>query len=270
MSLVGATRSEITKQFSTALWWILAIVLFLYVALMSGGLAFAVEGIAHGLIPGEELPLPADQLPLTLYSFAASLGYVFALLIGTIMVTSEFRHKTLTITFLATPRRGSALLAKVTAGALMGLLYAVIAIIAVLPAAAVVAGFGDDPLLGSGDAWAMFGRILLALVLWTIMGIGIGALIRNQIAAIVAILVFTQLIEPILRLVASLVEGAGEAANYLPGAASDILVGASFSDTTTAVAANGPEWWVGAIVLAAYSAFFLLLGWLTSWRRDVA
>ena len=38
-SLANSTRSELTKQFTTSMWWILGLVLFLYIGLTAGGLA---------------------------------------------------------------------------------------------------------------------------------------------------------------------------------------------------------------------------------------
>src|SRR5690349_14471715 len=107
MSLAAATRSESTKQFTTSIWWLLAIVLAAYVAFTATAVGFVFSLAANGDLPGGNAPrLPAESLPQVLYSTATSVGYVFPLLIGTLMVTTEFRHKTLTPTFLATPRRG--------------------------------------------------------------------------------------------------------------------------------------------------------------------
>ena len=50
MSLPLATRSELTKQFTTSIWWILAVVLVVYVGATAGGLAFALGGAATGAI----------------------------------------------------------------------------------------------------------------------------------------------------------------------------------------------------------------------------
>lgn len=271
MNLTGAIRSEVTKQFSTMMWWILALVLVFYIGSTAGGLGFVIAGTTEGLIPGESgMVFPGSPAAL-LYSFASSLGYVFALLIGTLMVTGEYRHQTLTPTFLATPRRGVALLAKLVVGAGLGLLYGVLALLsAVVPGAGALALFGMDTELGSSDTWAMFGRILLALVLWTLMGIGVGALVRNQVAAVVGVLAFTQFLEPIIRLAVSFIEGAGAASNILPGAASDALVGASFYSLAGGAASEPLAWWAGGLILAGYTALFLLLGWLLSWRRDIS
>src|SRR6187431_2899706 len=142
MSLANATRSEATKQFSTSMWWILAIVLVAYVAFTAAILGFVFSAASSGSLPGNAPQIPADGLPAILYSTATAIGYVFPLLIGTLMVTSEFRHKTLTPTFLATPRRGSVLWAKLVVGVLLGVLYGVIGVLAsVAPSAAFLAGY---------------------------------------------------------------------------------------------------------------------------------
>ncbi len=272
MNLVNATRSEVTKQFSTAIWWVLALVLVVYVASTAGGLGFLLIGVAEGLIPGEAMntPIPPDVAEL-LYSFASSLGYVFALLVGTLMVTNEFRHETLTPTFLATPRRGVSLTAKLLVGVIVGALYGVIALIsAVGPAAGILAGFGHPTGLDELGTWALFGRIVLSLMIWTVIGVGVGALVRNQVAAVVGVIAFTMFIEPIVRMAAGFVQGADRIAAYLPGAASDALVGASFYSLATPPGGFTLEWWVGGIVLTAYGLVFVVLGYLFSWRRDVS
>ena len=94
---------------------------------------------------------------------------------------------------------------------------------------------------------------------------------RNQVVAIVVVLVFTQFLEPIGRFVAAFVEGLSDFTAYLPGAASDALVGAS---VFTAGMGGGTEvttleWWAGGLVLLGYALVFLVIGNFTSWRRDV-
>lgn len=270
MSLAHASRSEVTKQFSTSMWWILAIVLVVYVGFTASVLGFVFAASAAGNLPGDGPALPAEGLAATVYSSATAVGYVFPLLIGTLMVTTEFRHKTLTPTFLATPRRGAVLSAKVVVGALMGVLFGVIGVIAsVGPAAGLLAANGIETELGSSDTWALIGRMIIAFVLWVIIGIGVGALVRNQVGAIVGVLVFTQFLEPVGRAAASFVEGLSDVTRFLPGAASDALVGASVF-SMGAPTDGALEWWAGGLVLLGYAVVLLVLGHLTSWRRDVS
>lgn len=271
MSLTAATRSETTKQFSTAMWWVLALVLAVYVGFTAAVLGFVFAAAATGALPSEGPPLPEEGLASTLYSTATSVGYVFPLLIGTLMVTTEFRHKTLTPTFLATPRRGLVLWAKMLVGVLLGVLYGVVGVAAsVGPAAGFLSGYGVETELTTVDTWAQFGRMLLAYVLWVLIGIGVGALVRNQVGAIVGVLVFTQFLEPVGRAAASFVDGLSDFTQYLPGAASDALVGSSVFSMGTGAASGGLEWWAGGAVLLGYAVVLVVLGHLLSWRRDVS
>ncbi|GAA1956661.1 ABC transporter permease [Microbacterium deminutum] len=274
MSLTAATRSETTKQFTTSIWWVLAIVLAAYVAFTAAVLGFVFTASASGALPGANSPqLPTAGLAPVLYSVATAVGYVFPLLIGTLMVTAEFRHKTLTPTFLATPRRGLVLWAKLFVGVVFGVLFGVVGVIfAVAPSAGFLAGYGIDTELGSSDSWALFGRMILAFVLWVLIGIGVGALVRNQVGAIVGVLVFTQFIEPVGRAVAAFVDQLSGVIRFLPGAASDALVGSSVFNAVpaTASAAEPLQWWAGGLVLLGYAVLFVVLGHLVSWRRDVS
>ncbi len=272
MSLTASSRSEITKQFSTSMWWILAIILVAYVGFTAAVLGFVFAASAAGSLPGANAPqLPAEGLPAILYSSATAVGYVFPLLIGTLMVTSEFRHKTLTPTFLATPKRGVVLSAKVLVGVGLGVLFGIIGIAAsVIPSAAILAVNGLSTELASSDTWALLGRMIVAFVLWVIIGIGVGALVRNQVGAIVGVLVFTQFLEPVGRAAAAFVDGLSDLTRFLPGAASDTLVGASLFSAATATSGESQQWWVGGLVLLGYGVLLVLLGHLTSWRRDVS
>ena len=274
MSLTATTRSESVKQFTTSIWWVLAIVLAAYVAFTAAVLGFVFSLSATGSLPGENAPqLPAESLPPVLYSTATAVGYVFPLLVGTLMVTTEFRHKTLTPTFLATPRRGRVLVAKLLIGILLGAILGVIGVAAAVgTSAGILAGFGVDTQLTSADTWALFGRMILAFVLWVLIGIGVGALVRNQVGAIVGVLVFTQFLEPVGRAVAAFVDQLAGVIRFLPGAASDALVGSSIFNAvpSTASSAEPLEWWVGGLVLLGYAVVFVVIGHLVSWRRDVS
>lgn len=267
MNLIASLRSEITKLTSTRLWWVLAIIMVGYVALCAGGLAAILSGV--GTRAGGPV-LPDAQLPPLIYSFATSVGYVFPVLLGALAVTSEFRFQSLTPTFLATPRRGTVLAGKMTALVLAGAVFGVLALLASMGAgAAVLSAFGIDPLLGSPETWAFVGRSILAMALWAGIGVGLGALVPSQIAAIVIVLAFTQFLEPLLRFGASITDWSASIGKFLPGAASDALVGSSIF---TLMSASGSqlEWWQGALVLAAIAAVATAIGYFTSWRRDVS
>jgi hypothetical protein len=257
------------------MWWVLALVLFAYVGVSAVGIALVFGFQLQGQEPGEAInpaqPVPpAEMLPPLVYSFASSIGYVFPLLIGALAVTNEFRHQTVTPTFLATPRRGGVLGGKLAVAAVFGALYGIVGVLsAVGLGALVLSGFGIDPLLGESDTWAIIGRMLIAMALWGAMGVAVGVLIPSQVGSIVVILAFTQFLEPIIRVAAGLVEPLANVAQFLPGAASDALVGASFYALAGPVAGASLEPWQGGLVLAGYAVVLATIGYAVSWRRDV-
>jgi hypothetical protein len=267
---LAGVNAEFTKFFTTRMWWVLAIVLFAYIALLSGGLGALFGAISTGAIHarGGNIPHFGTLAPL-IYSFATSVGYVFPVLLGALATTGEFRHQTLTPTFLADPRRGEVLSAKTVTSLVMGAGYGVVALAASVAAGALalsIAGIGTH--LGDSATWALFGRAVLAMAFWAVIGVGLGVLVPNQAAVIVIILAFTQFVEPLLRLAGTLSDVTGSVAKFLPGAASDSLVGSSFFTVSTP-GVSILDWWQGGLVLLGYAVLLTVIGWATTWRRDI-
>lgn len=261
-----AVAAELRKVFSTRLWWVLALILFGYVGVAAAGIGFVLS------IAGEEgAPFPSGFLAPLVYSMTTATGYVFPIIFGAMSVTGEVRHRTLGTVFLATPHRGVVLAAKAVSGTLIGALLGVVGLVASVGlGSAVLAATGQETLLGEGDTWLLVGRIALAMALWGLVGVGVGVMIPSQIGSIVAVLAFTQFVEPLLRLAAGFADWTGEIGRFLPGAAGDALVGASFFTIMDAGTGAAPlEWWQGGLVLAAYAAVFSLVGAATTWRRDI-
>ena len=119
MSIGSATRSEFTKYFTTSTWWVLTLITAVSLMLLAGGFAAAIGLAQSGAL--DEVPdaaLLGAASPSLVYGLAVNIGYIFPILLGVLLVTGEFRHGTLIPTFLATPRRGTVLLAKLTVGSL--------------------------------------------------------------------------------------------------------------------------------------------------------
>lgn len=275
-TFIRSVQAEFAKLLTTRMWWIIALVLFGYIGLLAGGLAALFAGIQSGAISpsasGGGGAASIGSIPPLIYSFASSVGYVFPVLLGALATTGEFRHQTLTPTFLATPRRAGVLGAKTVTLLVAGAFYGIVALLASVGIGAVVIGaFGVDTLLGDSSTWTLVGRTILAMALWAAVGVGLGALVPSQVASIVIVLAFTQFIEPLLRLAATFIDWTAEIAKFLPGAASDALVGASvFTRTNPMAAASASlEWWQGGLVLLAYAALATIGGYFVSWKRDV-
>ncbi|WP_353828721.1 ABC transporter permease [Agromyces sp. SYSU T0242] len=268
--------AEFQKVFTTRMWWLLALVLVAYVAMLAGGLGaffgWTLENPEQAASAGGTTTLPpgADLAPL-LYSFASSIGYVFPVLLGALAVTTEFRHRTLTGAFLVQPHRTAVLSAKFVSQLVIGALFGVIAFAtSVASGAAALAAWDLDTALDASDTWALVGRGILAMALWGAIGVGLGAIVPNQVAAIVIVIAFTQFVEPVLRLVASLNDVTASLGRFLPGAASDALVGASFYGVVSIGATDALDWWQGGLVLLAIAVVTAIVGGATTWRRDVS
>ncbi|MDR3201666.1 MAG: hypothetical protein LBT54_00770 [Bifidobacteriaceae bacterium] len=264
----AALASEWRKTFSTRIWWILLLTMVGYLmfiaAMITVSFHFAPEEAGSGVV------LDGDGLARLVYSLTGTMAYVFPALIGALSVTSEYRHQTLTPTFLAEPRRAVVLGAKMLAAVPVGLAYALAATAATVgTGAGLLAAFGQPTGLGAGDTLTLIGRGVIALTVWAVIGVGFGALLRQQATAIVVLLVFTQLVEPLLRAVPAMLGTAWKFTQFLPGAAGDALAGQSFYASMTA----GPTWApppaVGGATLLAYAALFAVAGYALSFRRDV-
>jgi len=274
-SFLRSVAAEFVKVFTTRLWWMLAIVLFLYIALLAGGLGALFAGIQTGVISPDAVSTGGgspsfSNLPPLIYGFASSVGYVFPLLLGALATTGELRHQTLTPTFLASPRRGMVLGAKTLALTLIGAGFGLVAIAASVGVGGGILGaFGVDARLLDPETWLLVARTLLAMGLWAAIGVGVGVLIPNQVASIVVVLAFTQFVEPLLRLASSFLEVTAQIGNFLPGAASDALVGASVFSLANTTTVLPLDWWQGGLALLGYALIATLLGYLVSWKKDV-
>lgn len=134
---------------------------------------------------------------------AATLTYSLVTIIGVLIVTSEYHTATVGQTLLANPRRWAVYLAKLTWAALTGLIVAVISIVLTVAGLLVVLGgteHGFDPT--APNVVSTLVGIMVINVVWTLAGAGIGAIIREQLVAVLIVIIVTQVIEPVIRLTA--------------------------------------------------------------------
>jgi ABC-type transport system involved in multi-copper enzyme maturation permease subunit len=276
--MARSLSSEWRKVLSTKMWWILAIVIAAYSAMIASMFAFMFGAMGDALAgAGPGAPeLPAQDAANMIYSSVSTFGYVVPLLLGALAATGELRHRTLGLTFTLEPRRGLVLLSKTLVVVVFGVVLGAAGLIGAVGAGAgVTAATGGDPMLGSPESWAVIGRVLAALGIWAIIGFGIGVLVRSQAIAIVIALVFTQFVEPLLRTGAQFWEWSAQVAKFLPGAATDSFVGASVMSSLSSLDPSAPQGssalgiWAGLAVLVAYAAVSIAAGWALRWRRDV-
>ena len=195
-----------------------------------------------------------EQLALAVSANATILFIV----LGIIGTTQEYRHRTATPTFLASPHRGRVVIAKLVAYALAAVPMALVVIAVDVLVVSVYAGAkGQAPSL-TGDNLRVLGGAWAALVIYTVIGVGVGALLRNQVGAIVAVLVYLFVVEGII----SSIPATQGAYKWLPG-------GALESMTATFNQADLLDPWQGGLLLLGYGLVAAVLGTLLAVRRDV-
>jgi ABC-2 type transport system permease protein len=143
-------------------------------------------------------PLSADDLPAVVGAPATMLAGA-ALLLSILGMAGEFRHHTITQSFLATPDRGRVVAAKLAAYSLAGIAVAVLTL-AVTMAVALpwLSAKGLAVSVLDGELGRALAGTLLAAGLCGLLGVGVGALVRNQVAALVGVLVWVVVVEGLL------------------------------------------------------------------------
>lgn len=274
---MNLVRSELLKIRTTSTWWLLALGAFAAVVLAFAFNAWiadtSLSGDASsvGLSPEEAAAQndPAGQAA-NLYTSGQYFGLLFVMLIGILMVTNEFFHQTATTTFLSTPRRTSVIASKLVAASLVGLAFWLVTTVVDLVGGAIFLTLNDyGTQLGEWEVHRALLLNLLAYAIWTVLGVGLGTLITNQLGAVVTAsvlyLVGTQVVGLLFLLLSNLLESEAvmEWQVLWPAVASQVMISGIDSPML-------PPWWTGAVVLVGYALVAGLAGVLLTRRRDIS
>jgi ABC-2 type transport system permease protein len=248
--VIAQLRSELFKQRTTRttltlLLWMLGLVLLVVLLHVFG-------------LSASDLRKASNQP--NVYGWGTSIGALFAALLGAISITGEIRNGMIRPTLLATPNRALVLAAKVMASAFAGLLVGLLA--ETLVAAIASAGLGIRGIhitLGTSDFVQMLAGGAAAAALWAAMGTGVGAIVRNQVGAVVGLCVWLLLIESLL------IGDVPSAAKFSPGASAGALAGMIQNIGAGALLAPA----LGALLLAVYAAAATAAGVIAIERRDI-
>lgn len=267
--MTAALRTEFRKITTTRAWWITALVMLAYMLVMSAIMAASfVFGMRAEPASSDPMVLDPQSIASSVYTLAVALGYIFPAVLGAMVVTSEFRHRTITMTLLAEPRRTLVLGSKSVAVLPFAVVVALAGVIgAVLGGATTLAVLGEPTFLGDSAMLRTIGLSVVALVIWALVGVGFGSLLTNQVAVIVVLLVFTQFVEPLLRLLLAQFNATEMVSKFLPGAAGEAIAGSSLYVSSGLADLLSP--WQGALVLLGYAVVFTVIGRLTTFRRDI-
>lgn len=191
------------------------------------------------------------------------LAQTCALLAGTMAMTGEYRHKTIASVALITPRRGRILIAKMLTLGALGLGFGVLAtgtgaaiampLLAKRHVVGAVSGVQLAEIVAGGGA---------ATAICAMLGVGVGTVVRNQVGAVVAIVILLYVAEPLLGFVPHL--GNAIQRYGIAGLVSG-TAGTSGYPASSRLLGQGPA----GCVLAAYAvAVLVAAAWLVR-RRDI-
>jgi ABC-type transport system involved in multi-copper enzyme maturation permease subunit len=264
--MIQLVRSELFKLRTTPGPWVCVAVTVLLTGL----------GITTSFIVGHHgnVHFTAPTTPLELRNLVGAgyeAGVVMAPVIGVICITTEYRHRILTATLLLHPRRAEVITAKVVASGIWSLVMSVASF-------AMVAAMGIPLLVAEGGSVsAMLHQvgpvvpgILAAYLLLAVYGMGIGTLVRNQIAGVILALGITLVLEPIIVAIFSSL--AHMDVNFLPSRATQAVAGGLVPRGTGGGGGAGAQllsWWLGAIALVCWGVGTAFVGYFTTFRRDV-
>jgi ABC-type transport system involved in multi-copper enzyme maturation permease subunit len=272
-------RSEFLKLRTTNAWWMFVLGALIMLALailfnwLQADFAFNQE-LPEGVSAEDAATLEATRDAVfqaaNLYTSGQFFGLMFVMLVGIVIVTSEFQHQTATTTFLASPHRTSVVLAKLGVAALFGAGLWLISLLINIPVTMGILSIYDQPaLLGE---WAVQRSILLNLLayaIWGVLGIGLGVLIRSQIGATVTGTVLYLVGTTAATILVVVLENwlgwswIDEVQYAVPSVASAVMV--SGTDIP-----GQPAYWVGALVLIGWAVVTGAIGTILTRKRDIS
>ncbi|MEY4348589.1 MAG: hypothetical protein RIS43_1008 [Actinomycetota bacterium] len=255
--MIGLIKSEFRKLTSTRMTWVLAIV-----TVAMGALYVSLYALLAGYDSGEgQAPLPdlTHEISVRMTYTAVSMGYITILVFGIIGFTSEYRHRTATLTYLATPQRWKVMVAKFFTTGVFSAVIAVINLVINLPLATWIVGTKPHWEMPADDVKSVAVATVVAFALYGVLGIAVGALIKNQVAAIVSALTWVMLIE---RLFTFLLPDIGK---WMPAGAADAMLQARSLNGGTYL-----EPVQGGLLLFGYAVVFALIAAFTTTRQDVS
>lgn len=208
-----------------------------------------------GLLTNAPL-LSGKENQLTLVGDGTIAG-VFSALAGIMLVTSEYRFGTIRPTFLFNPNRDRVFGSKIVAGAIAGFVFGVIGEGLVLFVGTIILSARGIPFaLSGGDMALLLVGTLIGSALWGVIGVGLGAIIPNQVGAVIILLAWGFVAE---NIVFGLLPSVGR---YMPVHAQNAMIGL----TSAHLLGAG----LGAAVLVAWTVVLCAAGLSLLRRRDVS
>jgi ABC-2 type transport system permease protein len=185
---------------------------------------------------------------------------VFMVLLGGLAFTQEFRYGTVTLTYLGEPRRHRVLVAKWLSLALASTAITAASLAVSVPVGVTVINARGGAVALGPQLWQTIGAGFVVMAAYAIIGVAVGALVRNQIVAVVGVLVWMLVVEQIV------IPAYPLAGRWMPGGATDawLRLGSALDLDGRLLPAS-----VGGALLLGYTAAAVTLAVRLTLQRDV-
>ncbi|MGM1065188.1 hypothetical protein [Saccharothrix sp. Mg75] len=284
-------KAEFRKTTTTGLWWGLLIP----TVLLALGWALGTGAIGKGImdvVSSDEaedltrlLGVDPAQWQVSLFGMARSINVatIFPMIFGGLAISGEINRRTITTTFLTAPTRVAALSAKLIVYVAWGAIYGV-AIVAAVSIGIVITS--DSGALPDPAGWlALAGVGILASILMTMFGVGVGALMTSVVGTTVVLILYMLIIENGIQLVLAS-QNLPELIGFLPNGAVNGMTGSVASSLFLANAGVVPDelvdvlrtiagglgafdWWLSGLIFLVWTGLFFLGGWASTQRKDI-
>jgi len=254
--MVGLIRAEFRKLRTTQVWfWMLLLCLGL-----------AVLGVVATIASQSSDADLAQHVRDVMVAPSSADTYIPLFVLGILSVTTEYRYQTITPTVLATPSRWALITAKLIAYAIVGVLYALGCLALQLIIALPWLSARNIHVSLSEQAGALL-AVFAVLALFALVGLGTGALLKNQIVAVTVGVIFMLAITPLLLII----PGVKHVYPYLPAGAVNSIVTDPNDHANRVV--NGVHLIApaaGVAVLVAWALVLAVLGAGITMNRDIS
>ncbi len=262
----GVLRAELRRITTTKLWWVALACIFV----LSAGYAALPATVAwlQGRAGVARSPFTDPGIIRSIYNGGNVLSRTLAMVVGIVAIGSEYRYGTVASSYLATPRRIRMLLGKAGALLIFGVIYGIVSVAAgILVAIPFVTASNGSLLLDQPATWRSIILGVCSIALWTMIGMGIGILIKNMLVALLVGIILGFLVEPVVSVV-FFVNRWDQLLNLMPTGATNAML--QITSPALFAAQDPTPWWLAGLILTAWCLLPALVGMLSAVRRDVA
>lgn len=294
-------KAEFRKILTTKMWWAMMIPALLLALGWAWGVSALITGIVDDLSNEavfREFNITIDDLSWSVIAMtrAMNIATIFPMIFGTLALASELSRRTITTSFLTAPTRASLLSAKAITYVVWGVLYGVV--IAVGASLGTLFGSNSDYLPDAGQWLTMAFAGILGCLLWTLFGLGVGALLGSPVGALVILLIYSLIVGPIGDIVMTGLTEGSYLAGFLPNGSANGLTSATASQVLAdqlndlvrslggtlesddgldfelgvraiAGAPGALSLWLSGLVFLVWTSVFFFLGIMRNKTRDI-